>query len=70
MSNDTCDGCGSGQLIDFHDRGEVICADCGGVKEVNLEASCNQVTAIQTIPPGAQLTWIRFERLETPIKSR
>ena len=39
MSNDTCDGCGSGQLIHFHDRGEVICADCGGVKEVNLEAS-------------------------------
>jgi len=39
MSNDTCDGCGSEQLIDFHDRGEVICAVCGIVKEVNLEAS-------------------------------
>ena len=38
MSNDTCDGCGSEQLIDFHDRGEVICAICGIVKEVNLEA--------------------------------
>ena len=30
MSNDTCDGCDSEQLIDFHDRGEVICAVCDG----------------------------------------
>ena len=39
MCNNTCDGCGSEQLIDFHDRGEVICTVCGVVKEVHLEAS-------------------------------
>ena len=39
MSNDTCEECGSEQLTNYEDRGEIICTDCGIVKEVNLEAT-------------------------------
>lgn len=38
MNNDTCDECGSVQLTHCHDRGEVVCEDCGLVKEVTVEA--------------------------------
>ena len=69
VSNDTCDGCGSEQLIDFHDRGEVICAVCGVVKGVNLEASWQPGERDPNHSSREQLTWIPFERLEMPIKS-
>ena len=38
MSDNTCDECGSEQLTNYDDRGELICDDCGLVKETNLEA--------------------------------
>ena len=38
MSDNTCDECGSERLTNYDDRGELICDDCGLVKETNLEA--------------------------------
>ena len=34
-----CIDCGSKQLIECHDRGEVVCENCGLVDEVTIEAS-------------------------------